>query len=99
MEAQPDFDAVKLVCPYCREIPETAETKEGRILFHPCRHAFRRDDLIAVIEYLRVLDELIQRHDEATTPLECQIFREEIRTTGSKLDSAAERCKAHMDTV
>lgn len=69
------------------------------VAFLPCEHSFRYDDLHAVIEHLRVLDDLIQRHDEATTAYERQGVREEIRATGTKLDTAVERCETRMDST
>ena len=95
--SQLTFDAVEFVCPACHETPEATEERGNTILLGQCGHAFRRDDLIAVIEHLRVLDDLIQRHDAATTPLERQRIREEIYAVGTKLDADAEQCKAQRD--
>jgi hypothetical protein len=98
-ENQFTLDAVEFVCPACHETPEATEEGGSTITLRPCGHAFRRSDLTVVIEHLCTLDDLIQRHDAATTPFERQGIREEIHAVGAKLDAATERCTAHMDAV
>lgn len=66
-------------------------------MLRPCGHRFQRSDLVAIIDHLHALDDLIQRHDAATTPFERQGIREEIHAMGAKLDADAERCTAQRD--
>lgn len=91
------LDTVEFACPSCCETPEVTEESGSTITLRPCRHAFRRSDLTRIIEHLRTLDELIQRHDAATTPFERQGIREEIHAVGAKLDADTERCTAQRD--
>ncbi|HET7325607.1 MAG TPA: hypothetical protein VFJ06_14865 [Halococcus sp.] len=78
---------------------EESITGERMITLQPCEHSFRHDDLAAVMNHLRVLDELITRHDAATTDFERHECREEIRRIGAKLDAALERCETRVDEM
>jgi hypothetical protein len=97
MGNQLSLDTVEFACPSCLGTPEATEESSSTITLRPCGHAFRRSDLAGIIEHLRTLDDLIQRHDAATTPFERQGIREEIHAVGTKLDAETERCTAQRD--
>lgn len=61
------------------------DEQDNTILLRSCGHEFRRTDLAAVIEHLQTLDDLIQHHDAATTPLERQGIREDILAMGGEI--------------
>lgn len=93
------LSAVEFVCPQCQKTPDATAEMGSTITLQPCGHVFRRSDLTTVIEHLCALDELIQRHEVATTPFERQGIREEIRAIGAELDTATERCTARMEAI
>lgn len=97
---QLEFSVVEFSCPYCHETPdlmaEADEEGDSTVTLRPCDHTFRRADLTTAITHLRALDDLMQRHDAATTPFERQRLGEEIHAVGAELDAAAERCKTQM---
>jgi hypothetical protein len=97
-ENQLTLDTVEGVCPSCHKTPEATEKEGSTITLRPCGHTFRRSDLVKIIDHLRALDELIQRHDAATTPFERQGIREEIHVVGTKLDANVKRCTVHRDS-
>lgn len=75
------------------------ETVERMTTLQPCGHSFPRDTVTTVAAHLRVLDELLERHADTTDGFETQHLREEIRSIGEKLDAAADRCAAQMETT
>lgn len=95
-DSQLNLSTAEFTCPYCHKSPDVTEKMGSMITLRPCEHSFRRTDLTVVIEHLRELDDLIQRHSAAATPFERQGLREEIHTVGAQLDAAAERCETHM---
>lgn len=96
-ENQLSLDTVEFVCPSCLETPEATEESGSTILLRPCGHTFYRSGLTDIIDHLRTLDDLIQRHDAAITPFERQGIQEEIHAVGAKLDADTERCTAQRD--
>lgn len=66
---------------------------------YPCGHSFPHDALKAVEEQQQTLEELMERHDDATNPLEIQLLRGEIHSVWAKLETAAERCEEDMDAT
>ena len=99
LEDQVGLSAAEFICPYCQQTPDATEKMDSTVTLQPCEHVFRRSDLTIVIEHLCALDDLIQRHDAATTPFERHGIREEIHAVGAELDAATERCTAHMDAA
>lgn len=77
----------------------TDETVEQMTTLQPCGHSFPHDTVTTVTAHLRVLDELLERHADSTDDFEIQRLREEIRSTGAKLDAAADRCAAQMEST
>lgn len=77
----------------------TDETVERMTTLYPCGHSFPCNSVNAVAAHLEVIDELLERHTDATNAFEIQSLREEILSTGAKLDVAADQCVAQMDTT
>lgn len=75
------------------------ESVERMMTLQPCGHSFPHDNVTTVTAHLRVLDELLERHADTTDDFEIQHLREEIRSIGEKLDAAADRCAAQMETI
>ncbi|MFC6963374.1 hypothetical protein [Halocatena marina] len=77
----------------------TDDSVEPMTTLRPCGHSFPHSTVTAVTEQLHVLDDLLERHANATSGFEIQCLREQIQSTGTKLDAIVDRCVAQMDTT
>lgn len=53
----------------------------------------------AVLRLLNVLETLLERHNDATAPLETQCLRQEIHSVGRRLDAVAQQCAERSEPI
>lgn len=77
----------------------TEEAMESMRTLRPCGHTFPDASVHAVLRLLNVLETLLERHNDATAPLETQCLRREIHSVGRRLDAVAQQCAERSEPI
>lgn len=77
----------------------TEEAMESMRTLRPCGHTFPDASVNAVLRVLDVLETLLERHEDATAPMEIQCLRQEIHSVGRRLDAVAQQCAEQSEPI
>lgn len=91
-EAPPTIQLLLDENPQPEESSVTEEGMKAMRTLRPCGHTFPDTSMTTVLTLLDILETLLERHDDTTTPLETQYLRREIHTVGQRLDAVVQQC-------